>query len=132
MEIVDNVSKKTEIMAINGEHGGMNSESIITYGNQKINDAMEFKYLGVNIVPSNPTAMVEHRITSAPSNFAEMNDVFTNHRINIKTRGKFMNAFIRTPLTYNCNTLFNAISSIKNLKLNGTITYDALSNMAKN
>ena len=126
MEIVENVftrygltlsRKKTETMVVNGGHCDTNSESIITLGNQKIKNVKEFKYLGVKIAPNNPRAMVEHRIASASSKFAEMKDVLTNHRINIKTRGKFMNAFIRTRLTYNCNTLFKATSVIKRLEV---------------
>ena len=69
------------------------------------------------IAPGNPEAMIEHQIASTSSKFSEMKDVLKNHRINIKTRGKFMNAFIRTRLTYNCNTLFKATSTIRKLKV---------------
>ena len=61
--------------------------------------------------------MIEHRIASTSSKFSEIKDVLTNHRINIKTRGKFMNAFIRTRLRYNCNTLFKETSTIRKLEV---------------
>ena len=95
--------KKTETMVVNGEDDDTNSESIITLGNQNINNVKESKYLGVMIAPGNPEAMIKHRIASTSSKFSEMKDVLSNHRINIKTRGKFMNAFIRTRLAYNSN-----------------------------
>ena len=96
MNIVEEIftlsRKKTETMVVNGEDDDTNSELIITLGNQKIKNVKEFKYLGVMIALGDPEAMIKLRIASTSSKFSEIKDLLTNHRINIKTRGKFMNA----------------------------------------
>ena len=79
--LVFTVACKTETMVVNDEDDDTNSESIITLGNQMINNVKEFKYLGVMIAPGNPEAMIEHPIASTSSKFSEIKDVLINHRI---------------------------------------------------
>lgn len=116
---------KTETMVVNGEESDTNYESIIMLGNIKIKNVKQFKYLGVQFAPRDNSTMIQHRIATASANFAEFKNMFKNHRINIKTRA-FMNAYIRSRLTYNCSTLLNAQGMIKNWKLNGVDFYGEL------
>ena len=105
---------------MNGTEDDTKSKSLITLGDKKIENVEEFKYLGVKIAPRNDNIMMQHRIATATSKFAEMKDMFKNHRINVKTRTKFLNSFVRSRLAYNCGTLFNATSKIQKLEVEWT------------
>ena len=112
--------KKTETMVVNGDQEETTSESIIKLGDKNIKNVSVFKYLGVKISPKNNKVMIQHRIESASAKFAELKDMFKNHRINTKVRAKFMNAFVRSRLSYNVHTLFNATSIIQQLEIEWT------------
>ena len=93
--------KKTETMVVNEPEEDTTSESIITLGTSKIKNVEQFKYLGVQISPNNNIVVIQHRIASVTAKFAELKDMFKNHRINIQIRVKFLMAFVRSRLTYN-------------------------------
>ena len=112
--------KKTETMVVNGDLEETTSESIIKLGDKNIKNVSVFKYLGVKISPKNDKVMIQHRIESASAKFAELKDMFKNHRINTKVRARFMNAFVRSRLAYNVHTLFNASSIIQQLEIEWT------------
>ena len=112
--------KKTETMVVNGDQEETTSESIIKLGDKNIKNVSVFKYLGVKISPKNDKVMIQHRIESASAKFAELKDMFKNHRINTKVRARFMNAFVRSRLAYNVHTLFNASSIIQQLEIEWT------------
>ena len=94
-------------MTLNFDSEITNSESLIKLGNTEIKNVLEFKYLGVMLSPENPTRLIEHRIASATAKFHELKKVFTNNRISIKTRGRYLNAFVRSRLCYNIATWNN-------------------------
>ena len=124
--------KKTETMVVNGPEEDTTSESIITLGTSKIKNVQQFKYLGVQISPNSNIVMIQHRIASATAKFAELKDMFKNHRINIKIRVKFLMAFVRSRLTYNCCTLFNASKDIKKLEVEWTRLLRLLRRLVRN
>ena len=112
--------KKTETMVVNGDPEETRNESLITLGDKNIKNVQTFKYLGVKFSPNNNKVMIQHRIGSASSKFAELKDMFKNHRINTSIRTKFLNAFVRSRLAYNVHTLFNASTLIQKLEVEWT------------
>lgn len=112
--------KKTETMLINGDQADTESETLIKLEDKNIKNVKSFKYLGVKIAPADNNIMIQHRISTAIAKFAEMKNMFKNHRISVKIRAKFLNVFIRSRLTYNCATLFNAETQLQKLEVEWT------------
>ena len=98
---------KTESMTLNHDEETIKSESLISLDEEKIKNVLEFKYLGVTLSPQKPTRLIEHRIASATAKFHELRKVLTNGRISVRTRGRYMNAFVRSKLFYNIATWNN-------------------------
>ena len=95
---------KTETMILNDPEPGY-SNSIITLRNTSLHNVEKFKYLGVFIQRNQPnTGDVElnFRIQTAVSKFVEMSTLLQNVKINLRTRIKFLNSFIRSRLVYSC------------------------------
>ena len=109
--------KKTETMVVNGSPDETIQESIVHVGDYKIKNVSEFCYLGVLISSVNPSRVVEHRIASASAKFAELKHMLQDQRINLKTRSLYMNAFIRSRLTYNTSTWLKCDSFIAKLEV---------------
>ena len=57
--------------------------------------------------PEKPTRLIEHRIESATAKFHDLRKILTNGRISARTRGRYMNAFVRSKLCYNIATWNN-------------------------
>ena len=53
------------------------------------------------------TRLIEHRIASATVKFHELRKILTSGRISARTRGRYMNAFVRSRLCYNIATWNN-------------------------
>ena len=81
-------------------------ESILSINQTAINNTTEFKYLGV--WTSSETLHIgnkelDYRINLAHNAFAENRKLFTNFNIPLQTRIQFLNALVRTRLTYGCH-----------------------------
>ena len=76
---------------------------------------LEFKYLGVMLSPQKPTRLIEHRIASATAKFHELRKILTNGRISARTRGRYINAFVRSRLCYDIATWNNPDHFVKKL-----------------
>ena len=66
-----------------------------------------FKYLGCFIHQEEPNtgeSEINHRIQLATAKFAEMSNLLQNFQINLRTRIKFLNSFVRSRLTYACQS----------------------------
>ena len=81
-------------------------DSIITINGYEIKNTTAFKYLGVWI--SSDTLHIgkkelDYRIGLAHNAFAENRKLLTNLNIPLQTRLQFLNALVRTRLTYGCH-----------------------------
>ena len=61
------------------------------------------------------TRLIEHRIASATAKFHEFRKIPTNGRKSARTRGRYMNAFVRSRLCYNIATWNNPDHFVKKL-----------------
>jgi len=71
----------------------------------KLKNSLKFKYLGAYSQIDDSSIgneELENRITSGVCNFYELKKFFTNHKIDLKTRVKFLNSLVRTRMTYLC------------------------------
>ncbi|XP_066928505.1 uncharacterized protein [Clytia hemisphaerica] len=97
---------KTETMILN--HNFADDEypkSIISIDNTTLKNVREFKYLGSMInceEPNTGNTEINHRIMLATSKFSELSNLLQNFGINLKTRIKFLNSYVRSRLTYSC------------------------------
>lgn len=109
-----NVSRdKTETMVVNGEKEDAEARSICEVGGFKIKHSQEFKYLGTMIRQEGITRTIEHRIASAVGKWCELKKLLLDGRIKVKTRAKYLMAFVRSRLTYSCAT-WNVGEGVKN------------------
>ena len=74
----------------------MNAESLITLGNERIENVRYFKYLGhlLSNEVSNTAAFVNNQIASAYSKWNELKPILLDRRIFLATRMKFLEACI--------------------------------------
>ena len=97
---------KTETMILNHHVIGNDyPTSIISLGDTPLKNVADFTYLGSNInneEPSTGDGEINNRIQIATSKFNEMSNLLQNHRINIHTRVKFLDSYVRSRLTYAC------------------------------
>ena len=81
-------------------------ETIISMNGVEIKNPSSFKYLGVWISQDTVhigNAEMNHRIGSAHNAFSENRKLLTNYNIQLQTRIMFLNALVRTRLTYGCH-----------------------------
>ena len=109
--------KKTETMVVNGDDDETWSPSLVTLGHYKIKNTTEFKYLGILLSVVNPSSSTQHRIAATIGKFAELQSMLQDQRICLRTRGSFMNSFIRSRLAYNVHTWFKATKYIEKLNV---------------
>ncbi|XP_066919456.1 uncharacterized protein [Clytia hemisphaerica] len=98
---------KTETMILNHDILGVDEypKSIVSINDTPLNNVPKFKYLGCYIDyldPNTGDAEINHRIQMASVKFSQMSNLLQNFHINLKTRVKFLNSFIRSRLTYSC------------------------------
>ena len=91
-------------MTLNFDTETTNAESILSLGEDKIKNVLEFKYLGVMLSTEKPNRLIEHRIAAATSKFHELKKIFRNNRISAKNKGQYLKAFVRLRLCYNIAT----------------------------
>ena len=99
---------KTKTMIINFTTTTDNNypESIICINNKTIENTPSFKYLGVWITYNKLSIgneELEHRINSAHIAFSENRKLLTNMNVGLQTRMMFLNALVRSRLTYGCH-----------------------------
>ena len=95
---------KTETMAINVDPSEQTSESLISYEGFNLKNTTNFKYLGLMTSIDNENKFLEHRIATALSKFNSLKQVLYDHRIEMKTRLRYLNSFVRSRLTYSAAT----------------------------
>ena len=81
-------------------------ESIICINGTAIENTPSFKYLGVWITYNKLSIgneELEHRINSAHIAFSENRKLLTNMNVGLQTRMMFLNALVRSRLTYGCH-----------------------------
>ena len=93
---------KTKTISFNVPEEIMNAESLITLGNEPIENVRNFKYLGhlLSNEISNTAAFVNHQIASAYSKWNELKSILLDRRIFLSTRMKFLEACVRSRLLY--------------------------------
>ena len=97
---------KTKTMILNYE-GHQYPDTIVKVDGKPIENVKEFVYLGTLLNYSNPGTSdheIDRRIGMATSKFAEMKKLLCNYRINISTRVRFYEVYIRSRLCYSCGT----------------------------
>ena len=104
-----NINKlKTETMILNYDENEPTipyPESIIDLKDIPLTNSQQFKYLGCYINQGEPNTgetEINQRIQLATCKFAEMSNILQNMRVNLKTRIKFLNSYVRSRLTYAC------------------------------
>ena len=117
---------KTETMVFNWSSSNSNSypDSILTLNGHKIENNSTFKYLGVWITADDTNigkTEIDYRINIALNAFAEHKKLLTNMSIHLQTRILFLNALIRSKLTYGCHAWRPTASELD--KLNATYRY---------
>ena len=101
---------KTEPMTLN--HTALNPtetypKSITSVDTVKLKNTETFRYLGTQINENQPNtgdSEIEYRINCAKAAFAEHQMMLKNHNIRIALRILFLNAMVRSRLTYSCQT----------------------------
>ena len=101
-------SDKTETVVLNWQNkpNVTYPETIISMNGVEIKNPSSFKYLGVWISQDTVhigNAEMNHRIGSAHNAFSENRKLLTNYNIQLQTRIMFLNALVRTRLTYGCH-----------------------------
>ena len=107
---------KTKTMCFNVPTNMMDSESLVCLGNEAIDNVKQFTYLGHTLSneETEQSAFLSHRIASAYSKWNDLKRVLTDSRIFIRTRVKFLNACVRSRLTYSVQSGFlNALETQK-------------------
>ena len=87
--------------------GDQYPESIITINNTPIDNVTNFVYLGTLINNNNPGTSdleISRRIGMAHSKFSAMKKLLCNFKIKLNIRVRFYEAYVRTRLTYCCET----------------------------
>ena len=90
--------------------------SIASLGDQKLDNVKTYRYLGAEIKYDEPTtglAEMNLRSDAAEFKFYSLTKNLLNMKINIKIRAQFLNALIRSRITYSCQTW-----SVTKLQLN--------------
>ncbi|XP_066925851.1 uncharacterized protein [Clytia hemisphaerica] len=100
-------TSKTETMIINGENPNTNEypATIISIDGSPLKNVQKFKYLGCHIdylEPNSGNVEINNRIQISSVKFNELSNLLQNFQINLKTRVKFLNSFVRSRLTYAC------------------------------
>ena len=99
---INETKTETLILNFNGNDESY-PNSIITMRSHPIKNSKTFRYLGATIMYNNSsTGDVEigNRISAAKAKFFELKSLFTNHKINLKTRQQFLDSLVRSRLTY--------------------------------
>ena len=97
-------AQKTESMILNHSEGEY-PKSILNLRNTIIKNVENFIYLGAYTrfdQPNTGDLEINNRIQLAVSKFTEKSNLLQNMRINLKTRIKFLNSFVRSTLTHAC------------------------------
>ena len=79
------------------------SKSIATLKGEKVENNQEFRYLGAQLHEDQPATgdlEIFNRIESAKCKFASLKYLLVNYDIALGTRLKFLNAYVRSRLTY--------------------------------
>ena len=104
-------AKKTETMITNRKYTNPQPhdypKAVIFLNNNPIKNTEVFRYLGCQIVHDENTTgdwEVNSRIESAKNKFSSMKNVFLNHDIKLQTRMVFLRAYVRSRLTFNCQS----------------------------
>ena len=95
---------KTETMVMNPFSPP--PESLISINGKAVKNVSAFKYLGVWIRSDTLHIGIEeldHRLNSAHNAFSEHRGLLTNMNVALSTRIQFLNALVRTRLTYGCH-----------------------------
>ena len=98
--------------------------TILNINGAEIENTKAFKYLGVwleSTCLNIGQKEMDCRINSALNAFAEHKKLFTNWKINLKTRIMFLNTLVRSRLTYGCHAWRPSTPELS--KLNSTYTY---------
>ena len=69
-----------------------------------LKNTKEFKYLGLMTSMTDQKKFLQHRISSASAKFSSLKKLLTDRRIEMSTRLKFLNSFVRSRLTYSAAT----------------------------
>ena len=115
---------KTETMILNDERDEDYPENIHTINGVDLKNVKIFKYLGSKInynQPSTGDTEVEFRIELAKCKFESIKYILCNKKIHMWIRQMFYNAFIRSRLTYACQTW--TLTCEQTRKLNSTHVY---------
>ena len=109
-------TSKTKTMCFNVPGNIKDSESLVCLGKDTIENVKKFTYLGHTLSndENSQSAFLSHRISSAYAKWNELKSVLTDKRIYIKTRVKFLNACVRSRLTYSVQSGFlNSTETIR-------------------
>ena len=80
--------------------------TIITVNGNEIENVKDFIYLGQLFTTDENACFTDHRISRAIAKFNELRKVLCDTNINLRTRRKFMEACVRTRLTYGVEAYF--------------------------
>ena len=97
---------KTKTMILNFK-GDTYSDHLIKINNINIENVKTFKYLVTNISYNEPGVAdieLDNRIGMATSKFAQMKYLLCNYSIKLSTRIKFYDVYVKSRLTYCCET----------------------------
>ena len=97
---------KTKTMILNYK-GDDYPETILSIGNEKIDNVKEFVYLGSLVTFNEPgvaDSEVNRRIGMALNKFSEIKKLLCNYRIHLKIRLRYYEVYIRSRLCYACGT----------------------------
>ena len=98
---------KTETMILNDDRDEEYPETLHTINGVDLKNVKVFKYLGSKIQndqPSTGDTEIESRIELAKCKFESIKYILCNQKIHMWVRILFFNAFIRSRLTYACQT----------------------------
>ena len=100
---------KTETMILNPTQleSSVYPDSIVSLRNTALRNVSDFKYLGSVLCSEEPNTgdtELNNRIQMANAKFAQLSNLLQNNKILLRIRVKFLNCFVRSRLTYACQT----------------------------
>ena len=107
---------KTKTQVFNNEELS-NSDSLFSIGDNVIENVAEFTYLGQTFSNKEQGCFTDLRVSKAIGKFNEMRQVLTDHKVNISTRIKLMEACVRSRLLYGTQAWYIRNESAKKLEV---------------
>ena len=106
---------KTKTQVFNNEELA-NLDSLFTIGENVIENVSEFTYLGQTFSNKEQGCFTDLRISKAIGKFNEMRQVLTDHKVNMATRMKLMDACVRSRLLYGTQAWYINVECAKKLE----------------